>query len=224
MLKLADLRNKVSREHSGERGKERIKCLGKRVEGGGGTRWREFQESGFIYDCFHSVNILEHFEWDNILNFKTPTASLFLWVYFRVKVQHLIPLGKLFLWNICPHPLRGTKDKMCTEMCVIVSFGVPCTLKHWGPSWINWTLRKDWSTELCALLNVIEMKIKQPPFESFGLCKGFPSQHRCAVSFPVSNLAGIVLPWCGDIVMWSESEMVMNERLKLKLNLTGRGF
>lgn len=50
------------------------------------------------------------------------------------------------------------------------------------------------STELCALLNVIEMKIKQPPFESFGLCKGSPSQHRCAVSFPVSNLAGIVLP------------------------------
>lgn len=36
MLKLADLRNKVSREHSGERGKERIKRLGKRVEGGGG--------------------------------------------------------------------------------------------------------------------------------------------------------------------------------------------
>lgn len=97
------------------------KWEGKRVRRGTGAMMeRVFQESGFIYDHFHSANILEHFEWDNILNFKTPTASLFLLVYFRVKVQNLITLGKLVLWNLCPCSLRCIKDKMCAEICVIL--------------------------------------------------------------------------------------------------------
>lgn len=83
---------------------------------------------------------------------------------------------------LSPPPPRHRGQDVYRDMCNCELWG-PIYAEALGTKLDKLNLEKGLarSTELCAFLNVIEMK-------------SFPGQHHCSVSFPVSNLANIVLP------------------------------